>query len=248
MKDAYYFSHDSNARNDEKILMLRSEYGWEGYGIYWVLVEMMFESSETGLYHSKIKGIAAGHSIDITLLENVINTCITENLFVSDKVMFWSESLRRRKEKYLTIKQKKSEAGKKGMAKRWGTDNTDITELKDSNNIDITEYNKGKERKGNKVKENKVNKNKYGEFEKVKLAKEEHSKLISRLGEIKTRDLIDRLDNYKESTGKTYKSDYATILNWHRREAKDEPGANKADGGTKKEGEDIAKRAGVLSL
>lgn len=102
--------------------------------------------------------------------------------------------------------------------------------------------------KEEEVKKPNPTKNKYGEFEKVKLTKEEHSKLISRLGEIKTRDLIDRLDNYKESTGKTYKSDYATILNWHRREAKDEPGVDKADGGTKKEGEDIAKRAGVLSL
>lgn len=157
MKDAYYFSHDSNARNDEKILMLRAEHGWEGYGIYWALVEMMFENAETALDHSKVKGIAAGHNINITLLQAVITTCIKEELFDSDDTKFWSDSLRRRKQKYQQIKQQKSEAGKKGMAKRWGTDNTDITELKDTNNTDITKYNKGKERKGkeSKGKENK---------------------------------------------------------------------------------------------
>lgn len=92
MKDTYYFSHDSNARNDEKILMLRAEHGWEGYGIYWALIEMMFESTDTALYHDKIKGIAFSCNIDITLLQSVINTCIREGLFVSDDDMFWSES------------------------------------------------------------------------------------------------------------------------------------------------------------
>ncbi len=31
-KDAYYFPHDCNARNDPKILALRSVFGAEGYG------------------------------------------------------------------------------------------------------------------------------------------------------------------------------------------------------------------------
>ena len=47
--EAYYFSHDSNARNDEKVLMLRAKHGWEGYGLYWALVEMMFENNRTCL-------------------------------------------------------------------------------------------------------------------------------------------------------------------------------------------------------
>lgn len=152
MKDAYYFSHDCNARNDEKILMLRAEHGWEGYGIYWALIEMMFESAETSLSHNKIKGIAVSYNIDITLLESVINTCIREGLFCSDNDTFWSESLRRRKNKYHEIKKKRSEAGKKGMAKRWGKNNTDITNDNNSYNNDITKNNKGKE---SKVKENK---------------------------------------------------------------------------------------------
>lgn len=148
MKDAYYFSHDSNARNDEKILMLRAEHGWTGYGIYWALVEMMFESSDTSLSLSKIKGIAVSYNIDITLLQDVINTCITEGLFSKGDDTFWSESLRRRKGKYHEIKLKRSEAGKKGMAKRWGTDSNVITE----DNTVITKDNKGKE---SKVKERK---------------------------------------------------------------------------------------------
>mgnify|MGYP001572489914 CR=1 FL=1 len=36
-KDTYYFSHDYNARNDEKILELRVKYGAEGYGLFCTL-------------------------------------------------------------------------------------------------------------------------------------------------------------------------------------------------------------------
>ena len=155
-KDAYYFSHDANARNDEKIMMLRADHGFEGYGIYWVLVEMMFESSETCLYHDKIRGISAAHNIDITVLQSVISTCITEELFVSDGQVFYSESLRRRKGIFQDARRKKSEAGKKGMAKRWGSNNTVITNDNTTNNTVITKDNKGKE-----IKDSKLNKELY---------------------------------------------------------------------------------------
>jgi hypothetical protein len=144
MKEAYYFSHDANARQDEKILMLRAEHGWQGYGIFWALVEMMFESSDTSLHHNKIKGIAVSYNIDITVLESVINTCITEELFVSDGESFWSDSLIKRKSKYKELKEKKSEAGRKGMSKRWGNQQKDNTVITDDNTV-ITENNKGKE-------------------------------------------------------------------------------------------------------
>lgn len=59
---------------------------------------------------------------------------------------------------------------------------------------------------------------KYGEFGKVSLLDVEYQKLLDKLGQTLTDDLIVRLDSYKASTGKTYKSDYATILNWSRKE------------------------------
>lgn len=59
----------------------------------------------------------------------------------------------------------------------------------------------------------------------VSMTEEEHAKLINQLGESKTTDMIDRLNNYKLSKGKKYKSDYHTILNWVR---KDEGGKSNA--------------------
>ena len=40
-KDAYYFPHFSNARNDRKLRRVRKELGVEGYGIYFMLLETL---------------------------------------------------------------------------------------------------------------------------------------------------------------------------------------------------------------
>ena len=36
-----YFPHDSNAKDDPKCMILIDPLGPEGYGIYWVLVEIL---------------------------------------------------------------------------------------------------------------------------------------------------------------------------------------------------------------
>ena len=52
-KDAYYFPHDCNARNDPKILALRSVFGAEGYGVYWMLIEIRREQPDYKLQVTK---------------------------------------------------------------------------------------------------------------------------------------------------------------------------------------------------
>lgn len=218
MNDVYYFSHDSNARNDEKILMLRADFGWAGYGLYWALIEMMFETKDTCLHHDKIKGIAINCNIDITLLQDIINAAIKENLFKSDDVIFWSETLRERKAKLYKNISDKSNAGKKGMEKRWSNreNNENNNNVITENEVVITENNK--EKKVNKIKGNKKKdiiteqKIKFAEF--VSLKQKEYDTLFKKHGKDNTQRLIEILDNYKGSSGKTYASDYRAILNW----------------------------------
>lgn len=50
--------------------------------------------------------------------------------------------------------------------------------------------------------------------ENVTLTEEEHGKLLAAYGAANTRKLIDKLDNFKGSKGRTYKSDYRAILSW----------------------------------
>ena len=77
------------------------------------------------------------------------------------------------------------------------------------------------------VKESKVKESKdiYAEF--VLMKPEEHQKLIDEYGKDLTDKFIDRLNTYKGSTGKKYKSDYLAIRSWVieavTKKTKDEP-------------------------
>jgi hypothetical protein len=55
----------------------------------------------------------------------------------------------------------------------------------------------------------------------VHLTTIEHDKLVEKFGEKETKDKIESLSLYKLSKGKKYASDYATILNWDRRDEKE---------------------------
>lgn len=48
----------------------------------------------------------------------------------------------------------------------------------------------------------------------VSMTVSDHEKLIERFGEADTKRLVEILDNYKGSSGKTYKDDYRAILSW----------------------------------
>jgi hypothetical protein len=70
----------------------------------------------------------------------------------------------------------------------------------------------------------------------VKMTSQEHLKLIGTYGKEQTEKMIEILNNYKNSSGKKYKSDYATILSWVVERY------NKDNNGTKKHS---SKRGGI---
>ena len=76
---------------------------------------------------------------------------------------------------------------------------------------DTSTYRKKKEKKSEKPV-----KHKYGEYKNVLLSDDELGKLKSEFFDWE--DKIERLSSYVASTGKTYKSHYATIRNWARKD------------------------------
>lgn len=62
-----------------------------------------------------------------------------------------------------------------------------------------------------------LDKNNYGEFENVLLTEEEYLKLETLYNKENADALIEELSSYIESSGKKYKSHYATLLNWAKR-------------------------------
>ena len=114
MKDAYYFSHDSNARNDQRLIKLRRKYGAEGVGIYWMIIEILREQEDysLGMDDDSIENIAYDIRVDQDKLEDII---LHFDLFQKDSDgssnYFYSKSLKRRMAHLDDIKQKRSYAG-----------------------------------------------------------------------------------------------------------------------------------------
>lgn len=70
--------------------------------------------------------------------------------------------------------------------------------------------------------------NTYGEFGNVKMTTTEFEKLVQTEGAERANALIEELSSYLASSGKRYKSHYATLLNWGRRKDKESKGAPKS--------------------
>ena len=111
MKDAYYFSHDANAKDDPKCVVLIDELGMEGYGIYWMLVETLRSEADFKCPLRMLNGLARRYNTSVEKVKSVVTRY---DLFDQDDEWFWSESLMRRMEVYQERKQKLREAGRKG--------------------------------------------------------------------------------------------------------------------------------------
>ena len=110
-KDTYYFSHDSNARNDIKIVRLRRALGMEGYGIYFALIEILREQHNYMLPLTAITDIA----FDLHSSEEKVKAVVASyDLFFVEDNQFFSARLLRSMEEFNAKRQKFIDAGRKG--------------------------------------------------------------------------------------------------------------------------------------
>lgn len=115
-KKSFYFPHDYNARNDEKILALRMDLKAEGYGIYFMLLEKLLESDRYILLKDYNR-LAFDLRVSAENIKKVV-----ENYglfqFTEDGKLFYSESLRLRMQPLDNLRKQRSEAGKKSAEER----------------------------------------------------------------------------------------------------------------------------------
>ena len=141
-----YFSHDSNARNSDKLIRLRMRHKAAGYGVYFMILERLRE--EPGYMSVKdYNMIAFDLREDASLIKSVVED-FGLFVFTEDGKYFYSESFSRRMGIKDDEKAKRSEAGKKGMARRWANaeksaenpseNNTVITMLSENDNNSVT--------------------------------------------------------------------------------------------------------------
>jgi len=140
-KDTYYFSHDYNARNDEKILELRSEFGAEGYGVFWMIVETMAENENGGIKASLIGGLSLAFGVTKETIKKIIEYCISIELFYNEDGFVFSRRLKKHKQ----LRIKLSEDGKKGAENRWKNGEANGGAIRVGNGDPNAKERKGKE-------------------------------------------------------------------------------------------------------
>ena len=119
-----YFNHDSNSRNDIRIIKLRSKLSYAGYGIFWAVLEMLF-TEENKLCIDDYDSLAFGLQCDPKVLKQVIEDF---DLFVVEDGCFYS----RRLNNHIEDINSKSTKAKESIKKRWNNTNV-LRTYNDSN-------------------------------------------------------------------------------------------------------------------
>lgn len=171
-RDVYYFSHDVNASNDPKIIVMKELCGVIAYAWWWILIEQLAVQEDYKLPMDKITftglGIAFGmkqneanassneaNASKTKQAEAFINLLINEcELLETDGEYFWSPSLVRRnllrKNKQVEISRKRSEAGRLGGLKS-AEQRSKTKQMLQANEANQANQAKGKERKENNI-------------------------------------------------------------------------------------------------
>lgn len=152
-----YFSHDYLTRSDPKVRSLMARLGCKGYGVFWCIVEILYQSDNT--YPCDHAALAYELHED----EEVIRWIIEDSgLFVIENAYFSSISIARRLDKRNEVSQKKAE----NVRKRWekakenqqeniqqsNEFNTEVQEENYGSNTDVLQMNNNSNTKTYKVK------------------------------------------------------------------------------------------------
>lgn len=226
-----FIRHDVDASRDTKIQELKLDHGILGYGVYWALIEYLFEQGGKAKYDFRF--LAHVLNVDARTLRKILPDCIEKyHLFDEEDSYFWSNRLNRELDNIKAASKQNSINATKRYAIKNDKQLLEI-DLKDSNDDfkrcdrSTTAVRSHNERTTNKEieqeQENKreTEKETYGEFQNVLLSKAEYLRLLNEEGIEEATKWIEELSCYKESKGKKYKSDYATIRNWVRNKNKE---------------------------
>ncbi len=126
LKDTFYFSHDYNARNDSKIKKLLSKHGFTGYGLFWAIIEDLYNNANA--LPTDYDSIAFDLRTDKKTIQDIITGF---DLFVIDGDFFGSHSI----EKRLEERNEKSLKARKSALKRWSKDANALPTQSDSSAI-----------------------------------------------------------------------------------------------------------------
>ena len=119
-KDTFYFSHDYNSRNDEKIKFLIRKHGMLGYGVFWSIIEDLYNNANA--LRSDCDGIAYDMRVHSDIVKSVLHDF---GLFVFEGDNFGSMSVQKR----IDERDSKSKKARLNAHKRWSINTNDANAM-----------------------------------------------------------------------------------------------------------------------
>lgn len=106
MKLNYYFKHDAPAFVNQKLTRLLLEEGAKGYGVYWILLEMLRMQSNFQLSVTMMRTVARHAHVRLNFVDHVVRDY---GLFVCENNVFFSPGLDKRMATFLSKRGKYTE-------------------------------------------------------------------------------------------------------------------------------------------
>ncbi len=213
-----YFPHDANANGGDTITVLQGRHGNDGYAFWFKLLEKLASADGHFLdcrnpikWQLLLAKTGVNEITGVEIMNLLVEMRAIDKELWESKLIWCQKLVDNIAEVY---KNRRREIPQKPTI-------TALNEITTDDNDLTTGESTQSKLKETKVKEKKEDTLKYGQFENVLLSIDEHDKLIERFGP-STNAHIESLSIGIKSKGYKYKSHYATILNWARRD--DAPG------------------------
>ena len=116
-----YFNHDCDARNDEKLIALRIRYGAEGYGVYFMLIEML-QAAPGCVLEKDYKALAFDLRVSARRIKSIVEDFGLFDTTDGGK-RFYSERLVRYATEVDESERRRSEAAQYAASMRWDAEN-----------------------------------------------------------------------------------------------------------------------------
>lgn len=225
---------------DTKIQLIEAEFGLKGFAVVVKLFQMIY--GKQGYYCEWNEEIALLFGSQTGMGGNAVSEIVSASIRrgIFDKTLYEKYGILSSK----GIQKRYWEAAKRRISVEFREEYLLFDDVKNQKNVNILRKNVCRNQKNvcrnyqsreekSKVEKSRVEesieaapspspKQHFGEFENVLLTDEEFQKLVGRFTAQGAAERIERLSTYLASSGKRYKSHYATILNWAQKDGASE--------------------------
>jgi len=222
-----YFPHDTDASDGKTLTIIQSKYGNDGYSFWFKMLQLLGRTP--GHYYDFNNPaaweflLAKTHLSDIEKVKGILETLVVLDAIDAELYahgVIWCQKF---VDRVADAYNRTVDGAPKRPDFLVNVGNRDVSVpdnrvSTDRNPENITGIPQ------TKLKETKLKGSKYilySEFPNIKMAEDEHQKLLDQFGIEGTRSKVEALSLYIASRGDKYKNHYATILNWERRAQND---------------------------